>query len=481
MKLTKRLAAGVFAMTMALSFAGCGDSDGSGNGEDGGTTTKPGKELNESQTEIVEGLTNDSRLPESIANPNIKWLAHYDVNPSDGAVKSPGLALFQEKYGGTIEYIHADWGDRYTKLANLVMSQDSPDFFPADDMDTFPKGAIKAMFQPIDDIIDLDSELWQDSKPYCDQFLFNGKHYIAVIKPTPNFVCIYNRRTIEDNALDDPAELYANDEWTWDAFYDMCVEFTDAEADKYGLDGYWYGNALSQTSGVPMIGLEDGKVVQNMDDPQIAKVQDWMYNLEKNEVCFDRSSNNWSTRGSGTTGEGLGSYLTLFIPTGLWAIECAPESSAIIGNVEEDEIMFVPMPRDPDGDTYYMGSRVNGYNICTGAPNTEGVAAYLACIQVCDKEASEITEDVLRDEYLWNDEMIEMRRTCYDLCAQNPVFDFQSGVSPEMDAAMQEVTQFTMITGGGARTWTECVGEYKAKVQWLCDQANSSIATEPTK
>ena len=76
--------------------------------------------------------------------------------------------------------------------------------------------------------------------------------------------------------------------------------------------------------------------------------------------------------------------------------------------------------------------------------------------------------------------MIEMRKTCYELCAQNPVFDLQNGVSPELDAAMQDVSQATMITGGGATTWTECVGSYKAKVQWLVDQANSNIETTPT-
>ncbi len=479
MKLSKRLAAGIFAMTMAFSVAGCGSSDSSG--EESGE--RAGLDVDPETMELVEQMKDDPRLPASLDNTNIKWLAHYDANPTNGSVKGAGLKLFEEKYGGTIEYIHAEWDDRYTKLANLVMSQDSPDFFPADDMDTFPKGAIKAMFQPIDDVIDLNSELWKNSKPFCDQFMFNGKHYIAVIKPSPNFVCVYNKRTIEDNNLDDPAELFENDEWTWDKFYDMCVEFTNAEQEKYGLDGYWYGNALSQTSGVPLIGLKDGKIVQNMSDPAIAKVQDWMYKLEKNDVCFDRSSNNWSTRGSGETGDGLGSYLTLFIPTGLWAVEGDPEAVKLIGKVTEDEneIMFVPMPRDPDGDTYYMGSRVNGYNICTGAPNPQGVAAYLDCIQVMDEHSDEIYERTLRDTYLWTDEMIEMRKTCYDLCAQNPVFDFQNGVSPELDAAMMDVSQYTMITGGGAKTWTECVGEYEKKVQWLCDQANQNVATEPTK
>lgn len=478
MRLAQRMTAATLALLTAAVAAGCGSGD--AGSDAGNSSVSSGKELNESQKEQIAGLADDSALSaDELENKTIKWLAHYDINPAEGATKSPGLELFETKYDGKIEWINVDYQERYTKLASLVMSNESPDFFPADDMDTFPKGAIKAMFQPIDDYVDLDSDLWKESKKFCDDFLFNGKHYIAVIKPTPNFVCIYNTRTIEDNSFDDPAQLYWDDKWTWDVFQEMCTTFTDAEADKYGLDGYWYGNAISQTSGVPLIGMKDGKIVQNMDDPQVAKTQEFMYRLQINNVCFDRSSNNWKTRGDGTTGDGLGSYMTLFIPTGLWAIEVAPEKSAIIGDVEADEIMFVPMPRDPDGDKYYMSARVNGFNICTGAPNPKGVAAYLDCIQVADQKASNIGEEVLRNDYLWNDQMIEMREECYRLCAENPVFDLQNGVSPDLDTVMQEVSQATMITGGGATSWTEAVGKYKAKVQWLVDQANENIETTP--
>ena len=489
MKLAKRLSAVSLAILMAASISACGSSDSS---SDGGTddasstpavTTQPGKELEESQKEQLASLTEDADLKiESLDNKTIKWLAHYDINPGDGATKGPELELFEQKYEGKIKWVNADWNSRYTKLASLVMSNESPDFFPADDMDTFPKGAIKAMFQPIDDYVDLNSELWKQSKTYCDQFMFNGKHYIAVIYPEPNLVCIYNTKTIEENSLDDPAELFANDQWTWDKFQEMCKAFTDADNDKYGLDGYWYANAISQTSGKPLIGLEDGKIVHYIDDPEVAKAQEFMYNLEKDNVCFDRSSNNWSTRGSGDTGEGLGSYLTLFIPTGLWAIQNTPEKVKLIGDVEAGEIMFVPMPRNPSGDgKYYMGSRVHGYNICSGAPNPKGVSAYLDCCQVAYQKASNIGEEVLRNDYKWNDQMIEMRNKCYELCKEHPVFDLQNGVSPELDAVMQDLSQATMITGGGATTWTEAVGTYKAKVEYLLKLSNDNVATEPTK
>lgn len=489
MKLAKRLSAAALAVLMAASVSACGDSGSSGDAA-GSTstesealvTTEPGKELNESQKEQIASLTDNSALDKELSNKTIKWLAHYDINPSAGATKGTELELFEQKFEGKVEWVVADWDSRYTKLASLVLSHESPDFFPADDMDTFPKGAIKAMFQPIDDYVDLDSELWKESKNYCDQFLFNGKHYIAVIYPEPNLVCIYNTKTIEDNSFDDPAELFQNDEWTWDKFQEMCKEFTNAEEEKYGLDGYWYANAISQTSGKPLIGMEDGKLVHYLNDPEVAKAQEFMYNLQKDNVCFDRSSNNWSTRGKGETGDGLGSYLTLFIPTGLWAIQNTPENVKLIGDVEAGEIMFVPMPRNPSGDgTYYIGSRVHGYNICSGAPNPEGVAAYLDCCQVAYQEASNIGEEVLREDYKWNDQMIEMRNKCYELCKEHPVFDLQNGVSDDLDTTMMDVSQATMITGGGTTTWTECVGTYEKKVQWLLDQANNNIATEPTK
>ena len=475
MKLAKRLMAASLAVIMAAGMAACGSSD-----KKDESSVAPGKDLNEEQQQLVDSLA--SKLPDrDLKNTTIKWMAHYDINPTEGKVMPPAIQLFKTKYDGKIEPTITTYADRYTKLATDVMAGDSPDFFPADDMDTFPRGAIRAMFQPIDDYIDLDSDLWKDSKSYCDEFLFQGKHYIAVIEPTPNYACIYNRTTIEENGFEDPAELFKNDEWDWDVFTDMCVEFTNADEDKYALDGYWYGKALSETSGVPMIGLENGQIVSNMSDPAIEKVQDRMYNLQKNGVVYPRCDNNWNTRGSGETGEGLGSYLTLFIPVGLWAIEGPPESTKLFGDIEAGEIMFVPMPKNPDADAYYVSARVNGYTICTGAPNPEGVAAYLDCVQVTNQEASSITTEVLKDEYKWTDEMLEMRETLYQMAAEHPVFDLQEGVSPEMNTVMMTVSQATMISGGNETTWTACRGEHEGEVDYLVKEANSNISATPSE
>ncbi|MBO5449516.1 MAG: carbohydrate ABC transporter substrate-binding protein [Ruminococcus sp.] len=474
MKFAKRLLAGVCALTLCCGLAACG---GSGSSDDESSKAKS-IDLNDDQQKQVEDLT--AKLPErDLANKEIKWLAHYDINPGDGQAISPGLKLFQEKYGGSVKFIQTTWENRYTDLAKSVMANDSPDFFPASDMDGFPRGAIKAMFDPLDDVIDFGSELWANSQAVNDSFIFNGKHYAACIQAAPNFVCIYNTKTIEDNGYEDPAELYYNDEWTWSKFSEMCLDFTDADADKYALDGYWYGQALNDTCGVPLIGLSDGKLVNNMSDPQVSKVQELMYELQKNEVVFDRSSNNWSTRGDGTTGEGLGSYLTLFIPCGLWGIENSPENVKPFGDVAAGEIMFCPMPRMDDSDKYYVSARVDGYHLCKNAPNPEGFAAYMDCLQVANAEASNITVEQLKNEYKWNDDMLAMREEVYRLVNENPVFDFQHGVSPEMETQMQSVNQATMITGGGATTWTATVAEYEKAVDYLIKEANENISETP--
>ena len=470
MKLAKRLLAGSVALIMALGMASCTESDSNSSGNGEGFTEK--------QKEIIEGMK--EKLPEdaadSLKNKTITWLAHYDINPAKGKAASPGLELFQSVYGGKIEYSATTWENRYNDLATGVMSGNGPDFFPADDMDTFPKGAIKNQFDPIDDYIDYSSDLWADVKESSDAFMFNGSHYICVIKTVPTYACVYNRTTIEDNGFEDPAELFANGEWDWDIFSEMCIEFTDEEEDKYGLDGYWFNKALSESCGVPMITLEDGYLVEKMSDPQIEKVQDMMNNLQKNNVVFPRCDNDWNTRGSGANGEGLGSGLTLFIPIGLYALEDSPENTANFGSIEDGEVMFVPMPKDPDSDTYYISAKVSGYNLCHNAPNPEGFAAYMTCLKVAaDNGGSEIYQDQLINDYKWTDEMIEMRKTMYEMVKENPVYDLQEGVSAEVSALMQNVSQATVITGGDAMSWTKCRAENQKAIQWLLNDANEEI------
>lgn len=408
-----------------------------------------------------------------LTDKTVRFLSNCDLNPGAEEPRSPSLEGFYQYYDGTVEFIETTWTSRYDDLAKKIISGDSPDFFDVGEMDAFPKGAVQQMFQPIDDYIDLDSEIWEYTKTASDSFVFGGSHYAAVIDIVPNYVCIYNRTTIEDMGYEDPAALYYDGEWDWNIFEDMCVDFTDPDNGKYGLDGYWFNNAISETSGLPLIGYKDGKLVNNMSEDAVCKAQDFMYALQENNVMFDRSENNWATRGNGTTGYGVGTGETLFIPAGLWALEETDTSA--FGDIESGEVMFAPMPVNPDNDDYYTSARIKGYALCNGAPNPEGFACLMNCMAALRTYDEEYLDQKLREEYKWTDEMIDMRNEIYGMAYENPVFAFNSGVSADMDILILNVSQATMQCGGQAVTWKECRDEYEEDINSLIEEVNSAL------
>ncbi|HRK93437.1 MAG TPA: extracellular solute-binding protein, partial [Ruminococcus bicirculans (ex Wegman et al. 2014)] len=288
----KRVLTFALAVCSLSAFASCGSSSDS-------SSKVVDKKLKEDQQQIVQRLADDMKDVRDLKSNEIKWFSHWDINPTEAEDKEIGadLALFKTKYNGKINWVQTTWETKFDDLAALVMSNDSPDFIGADDMDVFPKGAIKSMIEPIDDYIDLSKPLWTDIKGATDQFMLGDKHYVSVIRTDPAYVFVYNKQTMEDNGYDDPAELFKEGKWNWDTFTEMCLDFTDAESDKYALDGWYYEKALQQSSGVPLIGITDGKLVNNISDPMIAKAQNMMYELQKNNVVYPKHENNWKLRG----------------------------------------------------------------------------------------------------------------------------------------------------------------------------------------
>ncbi|MBR4622206.1 MAG: extracellular solute-binding protein [Ruminococcus sp.] len=470
MRNLKKLAAAAAALTMVASLAACGNSS-----DDSSSMAE--KKLNEDQQQTIEDIIESQTDDRVLENNEIKWFSFWDINPTASDDKDIGvdLALFQTKYNGKITYISTTWEKKFDDLAALVIAGDSPDFCGADDMDMFPKGAIKNMLDPLDDYIDFDSDLWKDVKAANDQFVYKGKHYCGVSRVDPCYIWIYNKNTIEAAGMDDPAELYANGEWNWDTMCDMCIEFTNAENDMYALDGWYYENALTQSTGKPIVGMENGEIVNYINDPDIAKVQSKMYDLQKNGVVYPKNEYGWKVRGD-VFGTGLATGQTLFYPIGLWGIEDAPSVTAPYGDISAGEVMFVPVPCDPDGDTMYVPSRVHGFCLVHGAKNPEGVAAWLDCTRYAeqDEKAKSITEEQLRDDYGWTDEMIEMRENIYQMAAEHPVFEFSQGISPEISSLTDNIVKGTM-NPAEATTWTQVVTENEKALNWLIDDAQSKV------
>ena len=421
------------------------------------------------------------------AGSTIKWFCWYDTlhNYSDAEIVNTGYWTFSNKYKGEIHWIETTWAERYNDLANLVLGGDPPDFFPSgsDCNDTFPTYCIKGMFAPVDDYIDYNDPLWAGVKPFVDKyFTLAGKHFVICTENSFESVVPYNRRVIEEWGFDDPAELYANDEWTWDKFYEMCVDFSDPDFDRYALDGWAYSGAIMECAGTTVVALnpETGRFESNLDDPRLERAADLLYNLAKNQCIYPVWNYNFNTR-NGTDNEGAGvkEGLTLFYIRGPWAFTGpVEEMSHNWGDIPANELMFVPLPRDSEGDgKYYIQAMATGYCMIKGAGNPEGVALFASCerFKKLDPTVVDIDRRQLEDKYLWTREMLEMYDHCKLLAqsGETATIYYGNGLGDNLWMTAEQIKCSSRQSN--AVSWAQAKESNIDKFEFYIEELNTSI------
>ena len=465
------------AMIASLSACGGGRSEQTSASTTAASTTPPAT----LKSEAAEAIAEMGKDAEKLENPTVKFLSSWDLNPRSGKPKQVSLELFETSRGGKIEWVQCTWEERYSALGKLVAAGDSPDMFSASDFDCFPQGVINGMFVPMDDYIDFDSELWAPMTTINDQFVFQGKHYVCAYESVPGCIMVYNKNTIAENGLRDPVELLDEGNWNWDTFREMLIQFNNREEEKFGIDGWWFEGAISQTTGVPYIGMEDGKVVHYLDDSRIQDAQEFMLDLNRQDLPVPKKEYQWQIHP-----EKIASGKTLFFPIGVWGLtdmgylppftggEVDENGNAQIGDMEN--LMFVPMPRCPKADEYYLPSIISGYTICKGAQNPEGVGAYLECVMECrDSEvAKQIEYEQLFEDYKWTEEMYNMLQRTKEMTEEHPVFEFYTAVTPMVNDLINNPMKDCY--NHGEPSWAQTKETIRNKVQSELDQVNSKLS-----
>ena len=208
MNTLKRILALTAAATSLLSVTvSCNKkkSDSSGKDDssvsDGDTTQPP-----------TEPVTED---PDKMT---ITWLGDFSINPESGEPRSTALALFEDQYGGKINYIRSTSGENLSILDSMIAAGEPLDLFPYYP-EYFPQGVMKDRFEPLDpyfDTLEFNSDLWKDIKPAADAFAYNGQHYVLPYSMSDPLVLTYSRQVMKDNGFEDPYKLYTEGKWTWD-------------------------------------------------------------------------------------------------------------------------------------------------------------------------------------------------------------------------------------------------------------------------
>ena len=431
---SKKIFAGLMALSMMAGLTACGNNDGSSDATSEETTTTTTaktvavntEELKEDEAAALEDTMSQLQDVE-LENKTIKWLAHYDLNPSsNGASKSVGLEMFEKKYGGEIQYYPTTWENRFNDLSTYVLGGEGIDFFPGDDTANFPKGIVSGMFQPVDDYIDMNSDIWQNTKDAMELLNFGGKHYEFITTVTAEAVVIYNKATIEANGLDDPWDLYEAGEWNWDTFKQMLLDFVDEDSDQWGLDGWYNEKALFLSAGVPTVEAVDGKLVCNINDATVEKAMNYQYDLYNSGLVLPLEQFNWSIQP-----QYMGEGRELFFLNGTWGIEGDPETWST--KIDPEDLGIAPVP-SPAGSDPYQSAVLNGYVLCKGAANPEGVARFAECtiLASTDENAIAISDRKAKDDSHWSDEIIARNKAINELARQYPVVDLAQGCSTDI-------------------------------------------------
>ena len=141
MKKNRKPLAVLLAAAVTLSLAGCGGDNGSGGNTGGNKTTTTTKAPEQSFTEATAAPVDDTAETGTIT-----WLMYEDLLTNNAEM----VALFESRYGGTIEQRVTGSGDEYFEtLGTLIATGDSPDIVRYE-WRSFPHAMSYNMYTPLD-------------------------------------------------------------------------------------------------------------------------------------------------------------------------------------------------------------------------------------------------------------------------------------------------------------------------------------------
>lgn len=408
MKNYKRVIAGAFALAMALSAASCGSKK-----ED-----KDSSSFEATNNVKVEDDENISAIPEGSAT-ELLYLGEGDLNPTAGNPEtSTELTLFQKR-GGSIKYSATTHDERFDKLAAAITAnKDVPDIFKYEWI-AFPSQIVREMYQPIDSIVDFDSDIWSPTKDVADQFVLKGEHYVAPVGYEASAMLCYDNSVIESEGLDDPYQLYLDGEWTWSAWENIMTDYVGnaTDTERYGVNGFFKNHFVQQT-GKRLVeyDADSNTFVNNLKDPDIEKAENMLYDMNKKGLILG----GWVGSASDCFSQNC-----LFYAMGDWAY------TGNSGPKEGDNWAIVPIPASDDNPQKITTSNMTAYMWVKGSDKADAVKCWFECNRVAKtdpKYAETNKEKFMENNPYWTEEMYNVRT---DVVSDDymMIFDYIFGIS----------------------------------------------------
>ena len=371
----RRITAALLILLLAAMLPACGSDNSSSQPSSGEESVQNKTDAYEADVSLAaDYIRNDPEL-ENVKGKTIYWLSYYDINPSDNQDRSVALSLFEDEYGGKVEYISCTSENKFDILASRILGDDPVDMFPYE-WEALPNGVVKEQYQPLDDYIDLEDDMWKGMEDIIDMYEYKGSHYVVPYCISSPLLITYSRSMCEENGLPDPYELYKEGKWDWDTFMDMMKDFKaneQAGETRYGING-WFGQAMIQSTGETVIRYDGEKFSSNIKSAAIESAENVMEEIMQQGLYDPTWYGYFNDNGS-----------TLFFAMADWALSDSniknnPEPVVNAeGFVEKSDLMIVPFPKYPEADKYYINCNFGAKMLVKNSQNGAAVGAYIKC------------------------------------------------------------------------------------------------------
>ena len=305
---------------------------------------------------------------------------------------------YKEHYGGEVESILVSDKEIFTRFMTMVMSEERVDVFWNY---LKPALATQGYLKNLDEYIDFNQPLWADVKDINNLLQDKeGKHYCAIPGVQRNMCLWYNTEIFEEYGLDTPESYVKAGTWDWNVLRDMAIKLTtapgsDGKSSLYGMcvdevDAFLY------SCGKHIISLNgDGTATNNIMSEEIARAVKFATDLNVVDKVLYTNNDGREMFKQGKVA---------MISGGVWYRTLWPDM------MRSGAAMFVPFPKDPNADQYYVQQQSDGYMIPSTAQNVAGACAFIATkrFDFMDTSKKERTLAEMKEAYGWNEKHQEM-------------------------------------------------------------------------
>lgn len=331
-------------------------------------TSKQSQTKGTTQTTAKGGATNLTRdqviakMPADLKGSTVTYMYWWD--PHD-QMEGEAIEGFEKATGCKLNAVVASYSDFQTQVNAKIEAGEAPDLIRLLGNVTWQLNALQPVTNSDFDFTDKawDQQLMKD-------YTFNGYTYATnLVNSAISDVAViyYNTTALKAASMKDPYDIWkANPKnWTWEKFWAMCKEFTDANKGKAGYAGatFEYSDAYVRSLGGCCYYYDSakGKFVNNMKNT--ATEQGYKTTLEMREKGYLLAQHDETKFDQGKV---------LFFWSGPYSARKKDNRQKALK--DRNRLGVVPLPTD---SKYQVMYEYTAFGIPMGAKNAKGAPYYL--------------------------------------------------------------------------------------------------------